>query len=214
MKKALVLTSCITFLLGSTALAAPITDFDKSQTLLDLGFINSELETSDSDGSTDFDSKTNFDLGITKALSDKVALQYKYQKAKSDDILDVDADIQQFNVIYKLNNNANAFVGLNRLAGDVSALGYKADLDTMTKFQIGITGHQAFTDKLTGWATIAGGNDNNSYEIGLSNKLSNNADLNIFYRYTKFSDVEFDDVSGYDFDAKVKGFGFGVTVKL
>ncbi len=211
MKKTLVIALGLSCAMTTAVFAAPATDFTKGNTLFDIGFINSELDTSDSSGSTSWDSKTNIDLGVTHSLGNNLALQYKYQKVNNDYFgIDTKNDIQQFNVVYKLNDNLNAIAGISRLAGDVEGI----DIDTQTNFQVGLTGHTAFNDKLSGWATLTAGSDVYSYEIGVGHKMSEIADLNLFYRYTKFSNVEFDGYSAYKFDAKAKGVGLGVTLKF
>lgn len=216
MKKIAVLVSALTFACTSMVLASPVTDFSSDKTLLDIGVTNSKLKTSDSDGSTTTDSKSNIDFAITHVLGkdsgDGLAFQYKYQKVNNDAFgINVKGDIQQLNIIKKLNNNLNAFVGAARLSGKVAGI---VDIKDTTEFQIGLTGHTQLSDKITGWATIAGGSDFSTYEIGVANKLSEVADLNLFYRYIKFSDLKFEGAPGYNFKAETKGVGLGVTFKL
>lgn len=111
-----------------------------------------------------------------------------------------------------MNNNLNAIAGVVRLSGGIDGI---ADIDNKTKFQVGLTGHQAFNDKLLGWVTATAGSDVYAYEVGVGHKLSDTSDLNLFYRYTKFSDVEFEGAPpGFDIDAKAKGVGLGVTFKF
>ncbi|EGO64009.1 outer membrane protein [Acetonema longum] len=201
--------------------AAPQIDFEQEKTSIDIGVIRSELETSDSGGSIDWDKKSNLDFGITTGLSEKVALQYKYQNLDSGDgyLLTpndtVDSKVHELNVLCKLDSNFYAFLGVQRLSGDLSVPGAGSlDIDSTTVAQIGVTGTTNLADKLTGWATAAVGNDNYSYEIGLGYEIADNTDINLFYRYKEFSDLEFKDISGYEFDAKSKGFGAGVTFKF
>lgn len=60
-------------------------------------------------------------------------------------------------------------------------------------------------------ATLAAGDDNFTYEIGLSQALSKDWDVNLFYRHKKFDNVK---TPGYDSDITVSGFGLGVTAKF
>jgi opacity protein-like surface antigen len=204
----------------SVAFAAPQTDFKQGKTSVDLGAIRSEI---DADG-IDFDKKTNLDLGITTGLSEKLALQYKYQKLEGDlgnsfGKAETDNKVHELNVLYKLDSNVYAFAGVQRLSGDfkiteygVGSESYK--IDSKTVAQIGVTGVAQLADKLNGWATAAIGNDNYSYEIGLGYEIANNADLNLFYRYKKFNDIEFKSGITGSGDAKSKGVGAGVTFKF
>lgn len=216
MKKIAVLASALTFACTSMVLASPVSDFSSDKTLFDIGLINSKLKTSDFGGSLTSDSKNNFDFGIThvigKSEDNGLALQYKYQRSNHDAYgFNTKGNIQQLNVIKKINNNLNAFIGAARISGEVSGL---ADLKDSTEFQVGLTGYTKLSDKVTGWATIAGGSNFLSSEIGIGNQMSENAELNLYYRYTKFSDVEIEGVSGYSFKAENKGVGLGVTFKL
>jgi opacity protein-like surface antigen len=205
---------------SASVFAAPQTDFEKGKSSVDIGAIRSELKTSDNTGSTSWDKKTNLDFGITTGLNDKIALQYKFQKLDSGEgelfglTATADSKVHEFNVLYKLNPNAYAFLGLQRLSGDASSSGYNAKIVSTTVAQIGVTGVTKLADKLNGWGTAAVGNDNYSYEVGLGYALATNTDFNLFYRYKKFNDLEFDGLSNYDFDAKSKGIGASITFKF
>jgi opacity protein-like surface antigen len=201
---------------SAVALAAPQTDFKQGKTSVDLGAIRSEI---DADG-IDFDKKTNLDLGITTGLSDKFALQYKFQKLEGDTnvfgpTIDTDNKVHELNVLYKIDPNVYAFAGIQRLSGNTKLAGVGSfDIDSKTVAQIGVTGVTQLADKLNGWATAAIGNDNYSYEIGLGYEIANNADLNLFYRYKKFNDIEFKSGLAGSGDAKSKGVGAGVTFRF
>ncbi|MDU4960224.1 MAG: outer membrane beta-barrel protein [Sporomusaceae bacterium] len=200
---------------SAVALGAPQTDFEQGKTSVDLGFVRTEV-----DG---LDKKTGLDFGVTTGLNEKFALQYKFQKLEGDwsdsfEKLDSDNKVHELNVLYKLDPNVYAFAGIQRLSGDITATVYGSGsgtdkIDSKTVAQIGVTGVAQLADKLNGWATAAIGNDNYSYEIGLGYEIAKNADLNLFYRYKKFNDVEFKGI-GQSVDAKSKGFGAGVTFKF
>ena len=216
-----VAASMILILSCSVAFASPYTEFKKGTSSAEIGIIRSELKTSDSGGSIDWDKKSNLDFGATTGLSDKLALQYKFQKFDSGNghylgfTGNVDSKVHELNLLYKLDPNAYAFIGFQRLSGDliVPALG-SASIDSTTVAQIGVTGVTKLSDNLNGWGTVAIGDDNYSYELGLGYALAENTDLNLFYRYKKFDNLEFKDYSGYEFDAKNKGIGVSVTYKF
>jgi predicted porin len=207
------------FILAATGFASPLNDYSQGKVAVDIDATNVKLSTSDNTGSSDWDKKTNIGLGITGGLGKNFAVQYKYQKADSDPTtsfnVKAESTIQEFNVLYKLDNNFNAFIGAHRLSGEVGVPGYgSVDVKSTTKYQVGITGIAKLAEKTNGWATIAAGNDNQSYEVGVGYELSKDADLNVFYRYTKFTGLELQGVSNYNFDAKSDGLGFGVTFKF
>lgn len=217
-------------LMSSTmAFASPTTDFEQGKTSVDIAITKPELKTSDYEGTTKWEKKNNFDFAVTTGLGNNLALQYKYQKFDTDDtkfidgveeLYSADGKAQEINLLYKLDKNVFAFVGAHRISGDVTGEGITGKIDTETKLQFGVTGVTKITDKLNGWATLAAGNDNNSYELGIGYKLAENTEFNLFYRYKKFDDLKFNNQvdlgldPDYSFDAKVKGFGMGVTVKF
>lgn len=211
MKKSLVIALGLSCAMTTAAFAAPVTDFTKGNTLFDVGFINSELENSSQGDSLEWDSKSNLDLGVTHSLDNDFALQYKYQKSNHDFYgYKTKNDIQQFNIVHKINDHFNAIAGVTRMSGKVEGIN---DLEDKTKFQVGFTGHTAFNDKVSGWATLTAGSDVYSYEVGVGHKLADNTDLNLFYRYTKFSDMRYENAAVKN-DIKVKGVGLGVTFKF
>lgn len=220
MKKILLVIAMSMLLSCAVASASPYTDFERGTSSAEIGIIRSELKTSDGGGSIDWDKKTNLDFGVTTGLSDKFALQYKYQNLDSSSTYlygytgKVDGKVHELNLLYKLDPHAYAFLGIQRLSGDLTISGSgSADIDSTTVAQIGVTGVTKLSDKLNGWGTIALGDDNYSYELGLGYGLAANTDLNLFYRYKKFDNLEFKN-SGYEFDAKSKGLGVSVTYKF
>lgn len=73
MKKVALCTVVYLLLISTAGFAAPQTDFTKGLRALDIGVVTPELTT----GSTDWNKKANIDLGITRAFSDKFALEHK-----------------------------------------------------------------------------------------------------------------------------------------
>ena len=204
MKKICLLTTGV-LLIASTAFAAPQTDIEQGKTALDVGVFSSKTAIS----GDDLDKKANLDLGITTGLSNKYAIQYKYHVLDSDttDGYNVDANTQEFNVLYKMTPNTNAFVGINRISGSLESF----DMDSKNKLQVGITTKVPLSEKFSAWGTVAAGSDLVTCEAGISHTLSQNADLNVYYRYTKNDDLR---IAGNKFDFENNGFGLGVTMNF
>lgn len=87
-----------------------------------------------------------------------------------------------------------------------------ADSFSWTKWQLGVTGTAKLGDKLSGWATLAAGKDNVTYELGIAQELSKNWDANLFYRHKKFNSLN--DNEGDKADLTISGFGLGVTTRF
>jgi predicted porin len=68
-------------------------------------------------------------------------------------------------------------------------------------------------NNLTGYGTIGFGNKIETFEFGVAYEFSKNTELNLFYKSTKYKDLEFDGAS-LKYDLKVDGPGFGVTFKF
>lgn len=196
-KKLVAISLGIMTAMSSMVFAAPATDLSAGKMAIDLSITKPELEA----GGT-MPKKTNFDFGITAGLGNNWGVQYKYQGCNADN--GWDGKVQEFNAVYKFDNNFQAFAGMNKFSGD--------SIDSSNKFQLGITGTTKLGDKLSGWATLAAGGSNFSYELGLGQALSKDWDLNLFYRHKKFNDVKM--TWGPKGDVTVSGFGLGVTAKF
>jgi hypothetical protein len=207
MKKICLLTMGLA-LMTVTAFAAPQTDIQQGKTSVDLGIFNSKTALNDED----FNTKSNIDAGITTGLSDKYAIQYKYHGLESGNDKygygdSTDINTQEFNVLYKLTPTTDAFVGLHRIAGSIDS----EDIDAKNKVQVGITSKVPLSKEVSAWGTVAAGSDLVTFEAGLSHPLSQSADLNVYYHYTKDDDLR---INGDKFDFENNGFGLGVTMKF
>lgn len=219
------LTIALLLLLTNSVFAAPIADFACGKTSIDLGITQQKLETANSFWNytpNKWDEKYNFDFATTIGLGEKFALQYKYQDidATMPD-RKINSDMQALNLLYRIDNTLHAFVGAQRLSGNISVtdLGFgRVGIRDTTRLQVGITGMTKLSEKLNGWATVAAGNDIKSFEAGIGYPLSKDVDINLFYRYLKIEDFELDsgilDSLGVKFKAEKKGFGLGVTLKI
>lgn len=213
MKKTVLGILVCLFLLSGTVFATPLTDFESGKSAIDIGMTRPKLKIENQLGSAEYNKKTNFDFGITTGLNDKIALQYKYQKADPSlgIFMPLNAKIHEFNVLYSLTPDVYAFAGAQRISYGIPLPGAPKDSETVA--QVGITGVAKLSDKWDGWATVTAGNDNYSYEIGVGYALSNDADLNLFYRYKKINDIKFA-LTPDPIDLKLKGLGASVTVKF
>lgn len=218
--KIIALALGIMILLTSAALAAPVTDLEKGKVAIDVAATKPQVDGEAYGEKLSFDKKTNWDAGLTVGLSDKWGLQYKYQKSNTNTKTfygvypgKVDSKVQEFNVLYQFNPNLIGFAGVHKLSGSFYDGGFKNDLESENKWQVGVTGVTKLGGKLSGWATVAAGKNNVSYEIGLAQALAKNWDLNFFYRHKKFNDME---VQGWSetADVTIAGFGVGVTAKF
>lgn len=197
---------------SSTAFAAPLTDFGTGKSSVDIGIARPNVSLDPDPFVSKMGKETNFDFGITTGLNDNVAIQYKYQKLDTAVMpFPLDAKIQELNALYRLNSNTYAFVGMQKLTGEIPL--FITKMDTKTVAQFGITTTAKLSDKLDGWATAAVGKDTHSYEIGVGYALSSKADLNLFYRYKKFRNINFETFP-IDFDETFKGLGASVSVKF
>lgn len=212
--KVIALTLGIMFILCSAAWAAPVTDLEQGKIAIDLSATKPQVD-AEKGTKWSFDKKTNWDAGLTVGISNKWGVQYKHQKNDTDNkqfgevFGKFDGKVQEFNVLYEFNPNLVGFAGVNKLSG--SFLGQ--NIESSNKWQVGLTGVTKLGGKLSGWATLAAGKNNVTYEVGLAQALSKTWDLNLFYRHKKFNDMK---ISGTDqnVDVTVAGFGLGITAKF
>ncbi len=209
-KKIIAITLGTLTAMSSMVFAAPATDLPAGKVAVDLSLTRISLEASSGGESGSTDKKNNFDLGITAGLGNKWSIQYKHQNSNFNALnpvnnfnVEVNAKVQELNAIHQFDKNLQGFVGVNKLSIDSFSL---------TKWQVGVTGTTKLGDKLSGWATLAGGNDNATYELGIAQELSKDWDVNLFYRHKKFNSLK--DNEGDKADLTISGFGLGVTTRF
>ena len=218
-KKIIAFTLGIMIAMSGMTFAAPMTDLSAGKVAVDLSITKPETSIT-TIAKFDLAKKTNFDFGLTAGIGDKWGLQYKYQNAdtKTTNITGMDgrlnSKVQEINLIYQLDKNFQVFTGVNKFSSDVIFGDSKVgSYNSENKYQLGVTGVTKLGGKLSGWATLAAGDDNYTYELGLAQELSKNLDLNLFYRYKKFDNAKIS--SGATLDSMVvSGFGLGVTAKF
>ena len=220
MKKICILTAGIV-LIASNVFAAPQTDIAQGKTAIDIGAFNAKDSMTLMGNDIDFGNKTNINFGVTTGISDKYAVQYKYNSLDSghytNAVVDTSMKIktQEFNVLYKLTKNTDAFIGVHKFSGTLynHNVNMAADFDNKNKMQIGVTTTVPLGEKLNAWGTLSAGDNLISGELGVSHPLNKNTDLNLYYRYTKEKDLTLNGVP-YNYDIENNGFGLGVTMKF
>jgi len=237
MKKELLLMGMIGVLATSTAMAAPVTDFNNGTKSVEVNYhLNNDYDNSYGCNG-DVKNAIN-DFGITYGLSDKIALQYNYYAPKTKvykstgGAFSIDEMKQQeFNILYKMNKDVNFFVGLNSYKVNSSG----SDSDTSyyfydnligkreNKLQVGVIGKKEFDKKTAVYGIIGLSSDYSKFKVGLSREVAPNISLDINYQQVKYNNLT--DSSYYQNDTgsittasneaigdvKVKGLGVGLT---
>lgn len=222
MKKKVIGVVAALSLATSVGFAAPLNDFSQGKVAVDISARPSnDIKVSDSTGSETYDGKTSWEYGITAGLGNNFAIQYKNFNPKSKDYSGFSGklDTQEFNVLYKVDENFTVFTGFVQAKSkyDVSGLG-SFEGDTKSNWQLGVTGQTPLADKLTGYATVAAGADTSSWKLGVSYAINKNMDFDLFYAENKYDNVKYNgaiaSIYGRDADYKVKGLGYGLTYKF
>ena len=231
MKKKILLTLAAAMTVTSVSFASPLTNYEKGSLAVDLNTsISPKVEISGSDFGDD--AKSRLGAGITYGIGDKLALQYKYSDNKTEtysyeetgpgyyyrSTIDAQLTGHEFNLLYQIDPNVSAFVGLTKAKAKVNLMVtdgtfYDSGSDSQSKngYQVGLIGQTKLSDNVTGWASVRAGDKVTGYEIGVGYDVNKDTELNVFYRNTKYKDFN---VLGEDFDVTTKGLGAGVTFKF
>lgn len=214
MRKKTVLIVVCSFLISSTAFAAPLTDYSVGKASIDLNYRNTE-QLLDSDT---YGRKYNLEPSVTIGIADKWAFQYRYKNLKSKSTTfnngisyqTVNLCVNEFNLLYSLTPNVSLFVGriLTDGAINVSVPGWgQSETWGWTSLgQVGLLGSVPLTDKISAYGVVGISHRWTNFEVGLSYAFTKNWEFNVDYREMKktFGEV----------DVKAKGLGFGVTYKF
>lgn len=199
-------------MLSSVGFASPLNDFSQGKVAVDVSVRpSSDFKTSDDNDNKDAKSYTEY--GLTFGLGNNLAFQYKgaNPQNKDDHFGDhIKLATQEFNVLYKTSDNFTIFTGINQAKAKFSWVG---DGDTKSNWQLGVIGQTPLGENLTGYATIAAGQDTSAWKIGLGYALSKNLDLDVFYGENKYNKVK-DHNPNYTTDYTIKGMGYGLTYKF
>ncbi len=240
MKKKIFLTLAAAMAVTSVSLASPLSNYDKGNLAIDLTTSISpkvDVDVAQLGGASD-DAKNRLGAGITYGIGNRLALQYKYADNKTKDYFyeettpsdynnetdSVQIFAHELNVLYQVNPNFSAFVGLTKTSaklnwshnygpnsGNIIDSQSGTVKQSQNGYHVGFIAQTKLADKVTGWASASAGNKLTAYEVGVGYDVAKNTELNVFYRNNKYKKNELD---GVEFDVTTKGLGAGVTVKF
>lgn len=232
-KTAILAITAATMLTASIGFTAPLTDYSAGKTAIDLTFRNSDVDATASGNhslSKTFDGKSSIDWGITTGLGNNFAIQYNgynakskdkvlYSDASENDSLNFKLKVQEFNLLYKLDENISAYTGIVRTKGDMNendtingvTTSNGSSTNTNSKLQFGLAGSTKIADKTTAYAQVGVASDFTNWKVGVSQEIAPNLDLNVDYRRIEAKNLT---SSGTKVDLTAKGLGFGVTYKF
>ena len=225
MKKTAILTMTAGAMLAtSIGFAAPLNDYSAGKTSVDVTWRQSSLDAT-SQGATDsLSKKGSMEFGITTGLGDNFAFQYTNANNKSKDTNLPDGSggtyrengslkMQEFNVLYKLDKNVSAYVGMVNLKGTINDTDAGTSSGSKNKLQFGVMGSTKLADKTAAYAQIGVASSFNSWKIGIAQEIAPNLELNVDYRRTQAKKMNFDNGLG-DVDMTAKGLGVGISYKF
>jgi predicted porin len=223
-KTAILVMTAATMVTTSLGFAAPLSDYSAGKTSVDLTWRQSSLD-ANSQGATDaLSKKGNMEFGITTGLGNNFALQYTNANSKSKDTDLPDGaggtyrengslKMQEFNVLYKLDKNVSAYVGMVNLKGTINDEGSGTASGSKNKLQFGVMGSTKLADKTTAYAQVGVASSFTNWKIGISQEVAPNLELSIDYRRTQAKKMSFDNGLG-DVDMTAKGIGVGLSYKF
>ena len=229
-----ILVSAFLLLIANTGFASPLTDYSQGKVAVDITWQSPKIHENYSvDGNSyDYDKKNNISYGITAGLGNKFAFQYKQSNPESKDTLYGSVDpktgdfttqkeklqVREYNVLYKLTKNISTFTGIAQVKSDLSVnstLEGGSSSDSTSKkniWQFGLVGTVPVADKTNAYAVAAIGSDLTAWKLGLGYELEKNLDLDVFYSYSQYKNLQWQ--AGGSSDFTVKGMGYGVTYKF
>lgn len=235
MKKKVLATFAALSLVSSVGFASPLNDFSQGKVAVDVSVRpSSDFKVSDNGGTTTYDAKSYMDYDLTVGLGNNLAFQYKGATPQSKDYstnvagvgtfsLNGKLTTQEFNLLYKTNDNFTVFTGINQAKAKWSLNtpfgSGDSEGDTKSNWQVGVTGQTQLGENLIGYATIAAGQDVNYWTLGLGYAVSKNLDINVFYGENKYNKVKYGSQAQSIYGAStadytVKGIGYGITYKF
>lgn len=229
-KKAILAMTTAAILTASVGLAAPLTDYSKGNTSIDLTWRRADVNESSQYFNESLDKKGNLDLGYTTGLGNRFAIQYNHYNAQSKDTAfptdygdgssyndNGSLKIQEFNVLYKADKNISVYTGIAQVKGKINSYGSAYDLasfesNNKNKLQFGLIGSAKLADKTTAYAQVGVASDFTNWKLGVSQEVAPNLELNVDYRRVEAKKMNFNGGIG-DVDITTKGFGIGVSYK-
>ena len=227
MKKILLVSACL-MMLNSVVGAAPLTDYAKGNTAVDINWFPSmhmtDKYSGSQNGKDNADAKrATYSWGLTTGIDGKWAVQYQQFNPKVDrdtaNSFNFGMKTQEFNVLYKVDSNLAAFAGWHQTKYDYASTGVTYSTEKKNVLQVGLIGVTPIAPKMQLFGVVGFGKDLANYEIGASYDLAKNIDFNLFYRYTKVKNLaSTESYSGmpynFDDDVTAKGIGYGITYKF
>ena len=177
-----------------------------------------DTEVDDGQDTLKLDGDTGLYGGITYGINDKWGVQFDYNKYGSEwkyesANMDVDVEVLEFNVLYKVNPYLNAFAGYVTADAEfgLDILGSSYDLGSYDTdgFQVGVMGNYPFSDKFGAFGKLAIGNNSNMYELGVSYTFAENWNVDLSYR-----DAQYDDFDDAGVDGEIDGVCLGVSTSF
>lgn len=201
-------TLLCSLLLTGVAFAAPLTDYSKGKTALEINWLPTlDGEAAIGSGTLTLDGKKgNIDWSVTTGLGGKFALQYRQfnPETKSYPWGYGGIDTQELNLLYRLDKGLSAFAGLHR-----AKIGSPFNGPAQNTLQVGLLGTKTLGPKYQLYGIVGFGKNLFNGEAGLAYELAQNTQFNLFYRYKKVDGLE-----PYDINTVVKGPGMGFTYKF
>lgn len=201
MKKVLVTVAALS-IASSVAMAAPITDLQKGESVVGYSYWNTKIKADSYDfgktGSNGFYVETGisdkFIVGVETMKGDKSANFYGTR-------ISADTRFTDVSLKYKIDRNVQLIAGNRNYDTNISGGGYSTSSST-NKFFYGVGASTEIGDNTSAYASIIHSSIADDWQIGVNHNLNKNTVLNVNYRY-------------YDEDYfTLKGFGAGVAYKF
>lgn len=202
MKKKVMLGVAASLVLSAGVAMASPTAMDEGKWNVTVGVLG------ETDGSMALDGYDSFDLdgatslygSVIYGLTDKWGLEAGYGRYNFDDIgMNYDADVKEFNLLYKLSPYANVFAGyvdadfkLHYVFSGMQAPDHEIGTDSV---QVGLMGHYPLTRSVDLFGRVALGTHSHAYEVGLSYAFAPHWGLNVSYYDAQYRDFCFYGVS-------------------
>lgn len=223
-KTAILAMAAATMVTTSVGFAAPLSDYSAGKTSVDLTWRQSSIDATSQSVTDSLSKKGNMEFGITTGLGGNFAFQYTNANNKSKDTNLPDGSggtyrengslkTQEFNVLYKMDKNVSAYVGMVNLKGTINDEDSGTSSGSKNKMQLGLMGSTKLGDKTTAYAQVGFASSFTNWKVGISQEVAPNLELNIDYRRTQAKKMSFDNGLG-DVDMTAKGLGVGVSYKF
>lgn len=180
---------------AASCYAAPVNDYS-------LGRLKLDADAGFSSFSPSYgDSQIGYDASVTAGLGFGFAGQYSYSNSKVGG--DNDLKNHQISLYDHIFGPVGIFVGASRTV--------TRGANPQNGIVFGVTGSMPIAPKTSAYAILGAGNHVSGREFGIGYELSKNADLQLFYRKTKYTGLNF---ANGDSSATLAGFFSSISYKL